>query len=362
MLVCSYGHSKFGVSGDLVSHSDNFAVNMARNDVLIAECHLWKKIPAFLKPFAEKKVKTTLTDQDRIYLVGQMLKGEVNYSDVCTKRLFKNSDGKFFTLKQVFKHADGCVTIAPSRWKQVRGTELHRRKIAFCFSYDFADTFGFASLQEFFSALIASPMVIADHPIDMSRIDVVDFEKAASTVSDRNDIIPESDLTPLDRARLRAVDAMYRQMMECFFLSETRSGRCTESDRGRAFKKASRNISVGKSEVFKAWTDGERYIAVNINLLRSAFNSGFNGLTNLVTILLHEQCHDGVSSVSHSHDDNFYERFHDVITDDGTSIFSIAAKGLEAYLSQNKKLKRSMSEKEVKNFFRTLERLFKLAQ
>tara|TARA_R110001583_G_scaffold161109_1_gene313023 strand:- start:12006 stop:13664 length:1659 start_codon:yes stop_codon:yes gene_type:complete len=367
VLVCTYGHSKFGVSGDIVSHSENFSVNMARNDVLVAECALWKKIPAFLKPFAEKKVKNTLTNQDRTYLIGLMLKGEALYEDVKTKRIFQNSDGKFFTLKQVLNHARGVVAMAPTHWEQHRGTSFHSRKIAFCFSYDFADTHGFKDLQEFFDALKESGMDIHEYPLDLSDVSVMDFKEASETVNDNYDIMPHSDLSKLDKARLKAVSSMYDLLLMSFVRSELQSTPLNRNqgawEREAATKKKCRRyIHVGKSDVSDAWTDGERYIAININLLRDSFNKGLNGLLNLLTLLVHEQCHEGLSSGSHSHDGEFYERFHDIMTDENTSIFTIAAQGLETYLSENKKMKRMLSVIEVKNTFRTLERLFNKAQ
>lgn len=363
VLVCTYGHSKFGVSGDLVSRDKSFAVNMARNDVLVAECELWKSIPAFLKPFSEKKERKTLTNQDRIYLVSQVMQGSLGYENIKTKRIFQNADGKFFTLKQVFKHADGNITIAPERRDQYKGMGLHSRKIAFCFSYDFADTHGFKDVEEMFSEL-KKVISITDYSFDVARFKAIGFEEASEMVIDTHDIIPESELGKLDKARLKAVNSVYGLLLQNFISVECRTGRMdfsgcnTYVERENAKdNKYKRNICLGRSEVAKAWTDGTGYIAIDIDVVRKSFESGLNGLINLIAILIHEMCHDLSTTVSHDHDAEFYERFHDVMIDDNLSVFTIAARGLESYMVENKKNKRSLSVREVKNFFSTFEKL-----
>jgi len=364
--VRTYSHSKFGVSGDLVSRDKNFAVNMARNDVLVAECKLWKAIPAFVKPFAEKKVRATLTDLDRKYLISQMLQGELQYHDIGTKRLFKNADGKYFSLKQVFSHADGNVTMPPSRSDEHKGMGLHRRKIAFCFSYDFADSHGFKTINEFFKALDET-LVVTDYQFTVSDFKCINFDKASEMVVDSHDIIPDDELGKLDKARLNAVNSMYVLMLERFVAVERRSGRLEIepqnewSAHNELMKKCRRRISLGRSEVADAWTDGSRYIAIDIEVMRKAFEGGMNGLTNLLTILLHEQCHDGATSGTHDHGLEFFERFHDVITDEHINIFGVAARGLEAYMVENRRIKRPLSKREIKNNFSTFEKLIKQA-
>jgi len=359
VFVCYYPHSKFGVSGD-ISSKDNFKVNMARNDVLVAECDLWKAIPAFLKPFAEKKERNVLTDQDRIYLLSQVLKGELFYSDIQTKRIFMNADGKYFTLKQVYNHAGGYVTIAPDRRAQHKGMGLHRRKIAFCFSYDFADKYGFKNLEEMFVAIRGS-MVSTDYELDINKFQTIDFKAASETVLDNYDIIPNDELGELDKVRLKATESLYQILLKDFVDVERNTGRVVGDGTYTYWldlnEKLERRIAVGRSEMAKAWTDGSRYIAVDIEFLRTSFDSGLNGFINLASVLLHEQCHEGASSCSHDHDGDFYEHFHDVITNKHFNLFTHAARALESYMSECKKNKRPLNRREVSKNFSTMEKL-----
>jgi hypothetical protein len=367
VLVCTYGHSKFGVSGDLVSRDKNFAVNMARNDVLVAECELWKSIPAFLKPFSEKKERKTLTNQDRIYLISQVMQGDLSYEAIKTKRIFQNADGKYFTLKQVFNHANGNITIAPDRMVQYKGMGLHRRKIAFCFSYDFADSHGFKNIEEMFDEL-KKVISITDYSFDFARFKAIDFEEASKMVVDTHDIIPDSELGALDKTRLKATKSMYELLKKNFISVECNAGRFDMSafkgymERESALNdKYHRNICLGRSEVAKAWTDGSRYIAIDIDVVRKSFESGLNGLLNLVSILVHEMCHDSPTTGSHDHDADFYERYHDVMIDGDLNVFSVATRGLESYMVENKKNNRPLSSREVRNFFPVFEKMIKQA-
>ena len=366
VLVTTYGHSKFGCSGDLISKSENFSVNMARNDVLQAECKLWSKIPAFVKPFTIKKESTKITDQDRLFIVKQILNGELEYDEFKSKRLFQNSDGKYFTLKQMLTHAQGKITMAPDMFSQGKGTSLHRKKIAFCLSYKFADSHGFNELNDFFEELKSYPLHIHDRSVKLENVEVLNFKDASETVSDLHDIIPDDDLTKIDKARLIAARSMYQELLSQFIRAEIKSGRYVSEHRHSIHEKAAeelqRNVCFGKSEAADAWTDGNIYIALNIEKVRRAFNDGLNGLFHLMTLILHEMCHEKSTMGSHDHDADFFEKFHDNMTDDYIHLFTIAGKGLDTYINENRKIGRKLSEIEVRNTFRTLERLYQKVQ
>lgn len=75
-----------------------------------------------------------------------------------------------------------------------------------------------------------------------------------------------------------------------------------------------RRIVVGESGTSDAWTDSSTYIAINREILDEAYSGGVKGLTRIANILIHEYCHDEASIGDHNHNNEFYQRFHDAVT------------------------------------------------
>jgi hypothetical protein len=186
VFVRDYTHSQFGVSGIITSTSKAFDVNMARNDVQQATCELWKQIPALIKPFREKQQRSkSLTDQDRFFIINQILAGEIEYDDFKTKKIFCLASGSYVTFSQLIKHANGIVTMPPCI-PSLKGEAIHTRKLATVLSCDYIENIGFQSLERLFDSLSGALQSkfatgrdyrFRDLATDINRIKIKDFDE-----------------------------------------------------------------------------------------------------------------------------------------------------------------------------------------
>lgn len=76
--------------------------------------------------------------------------------------------------------------------------------------------------------------------------------------------------------------------------------------RGKRFK-----ILLGESNSMRAWTDGEKYIAFNIDLAKKLASEPLKTAHLLFSLLEHEVAHEG-DSMDAGHDGQFFSRFHDI--------------------------------------------------
>jgi hypothetical protein len=355
VLVCTYSHSKFGVSGDITSIDKNFAVNMARNDVLITECELFKRIGGFIKPFAEKKTKKIFTDEDRKYWLAKLFSGQCVHADVSSKRLCQNADGKYATLRSMYQHANGILIAAPDRLLQNKGMLAHRRQEAFCLSASFLDMHGFNSLEDFVSDL--NNALDSYHPFS-KKFKAASFDDTVRNANDASVRLGEGELSKIDKVRLTAVQSMYSMLLE-EMLEVEQSGNFDFRRHLSDVNEQSRVVCLGRSETSNGWTDGVNYIAINVDYMRDLFDRGYNGIIKLMGLLVHEQCHDSETMSSHFHSAEFYEKFHNVMRNINT--FTIASKCIEKYLRECKKINRRLSDREMRKTFDTYEKLVGLA-
>ena len=70
-------------------------------------------------------------------------------------------------------------------------------------------------------------------------------------------------------------------------------------------------ILLGRSNVAQAWTDGQSYIAINIDVVKRLSKDGLNAASYMFSLVEHELAHHG-DSVDAVHDEMFYSRFHDL--------------------------------------------------
>lgn len=75
---------------------------------------------------------------------------------------------------------------------------------------------------------------------------------------------------------------------------------------GRSFE-----ILLGRSNVAEAWTDGESYIAISIDIVKRLRETPLKAAAYAFSLVEHEVAHQG-DSLDCGHDEAFYQRFHDL--------------------------------------------------
>jgi hypothetical protein len=68
---------------------------------------------------------------------------------------------------------------------------------------------------------------------------------------------------------------------------------------------------LGESNSAEAWTDGDSYIAFNVDIVKKLKSNPLKTISYLFSLLEHEIAHKG-DSVDCGHDEAFYQRYHDI--------------------------------------------------
>lgn len=119
------------------------------------------------------------------------------------------------------------------------------------------------------------------------------FEKLKKSYAGTTKFVPDADLSPKQLAALRALRHIASDI-----------ARLTRDPSSRT-----RKISACQSDCVNGWTNGFDFICINVTALDDAFTN----IPGLVSLAVHEFCHQGASSLDeHEHGIEFYKRFHDV--------------------------------------------------
>ena len=330
VFVCTLSHSRFGISGDLTSVGMPFDVNMARNDIQQATCKLWAGVKAFLSPLAEKKSRASLTDEDREYLLKSFISGDKPYTEIRSIKLFRMITGSYLSLDAALGYANGRITLSPTAFSNT-GTNIHKLKQAAVFSPAILTMLNVNSLDE----LMCQLKTAFNMPINTARggegyyasltmnqikaCKIIPYEQVTQAYKGICSTIPESELTPLDKCKLKGLNTMNSAVAQLFFNTSPRK------------------IMVGDSDTALAWTDSVSYVAVKRELFKDVFSGGMPALLNMIAILIHEYRHDRSSAEDHEHDLDFYMGFHDLTLNRHRDMVQIAQKSFVSYNNARKK-------------------------
>lgn len=334
VFVTNISHRTFGISGTVTSTSQAFDVNMARNDVQQATCPLWKELKLLVKPFVERKQKVSLTDDDCIHIMRNLISGSYSM-ETLTKRIITVANGSKISLKKMISHANGMVT-APAQVPSMIGEKIHREKMATVISPRFIEDLGYDNINEFGKALLGavgergSINYNWELYYEIRKMKVVGFEEIQQSISNTFSIVSDADISKLMKVKLNA-------------LSKLNSYAAAISNQ------SVRNLKLGKAETAQAWTDSLSYIALDEDVVRGAFSSGHNSLIYVLNILIHEYCHEESSSVDHGHDDNFNLRLRRIMESKSYTPFTMITNVLEVYFRGRKRDGLEVSLNELSN-------------
>lgn len=334
IFVCSYPHSKFGVSGRLTSVEDTFDVNMARNDILQSSCPLWKSLKKLLKPFSDitAKKKLTLSVDDRIFMLRNFLAKETSYETIEKANLIKAVNGRFYSIASALKYAEARFSLAPSKDSNV-GENIHSGKEAFVISPEWLHDLGYDSLDDLFECISlaveeaqnntrwGSAHTLYSYYFEKKGYRIIEFDLLAKSHSSTSSIIKETSLDDLSSIKLKTMqylaDAIHNQKFAAYLLHQ------------RDNPVLKRALRFGDSECSLAWTNSKTYIALNKSYVDEMFTQGLEGFFNLASIILHEYCHDSDSEGDHAHSETFYRNFNIHLSSD--SQFLICEKAVIFY-------------------------------
>lgn len=329
-----------GVAGTVITKRGRALVlNMARNDILRAECELFGRIQKQCAKIAAarrgKEKAKRLTNDDRAYMAAQTANPE--NIELLEQKIFTLTNGRHLSFSQLV--AGAGLAAAPSGDRIAE--KIMRSGQVRVLAEATLDRFNCATIEELVTALIdrlelansEKPDHMLDYKLRLIRRTTwyPQLADVPAYAEINNAVIPYKDLTKQQQAILHALDDASRVSKDAVEMRQNGGvslGGWT----------APRKLRLATSEGCEAFTDGRSYIAIVDEVAEAAVKQGLSGWFRLTALLVHEYLHDSDDTGSHSHDQEFYEVFHDVMLDSTDALMKAAIKAMRYYTKSTGKL------------------------
>lgn len=308
-------------TGGIVVSKKQLDVNFARNDILTSKCEIWKEIEKVIDKKLNEKIKKSikknsdLTDEEISVYSKKLITGELSYWNARKVKIFVDIKGKKYSLLQVLKNE----VIAISSKDSLLGDKVYERNYAFVLDNIILENFGFKTLNTLIDSLLdyikrsyadiynsddynvkEKKVVRDDHGIiEKDRTIIDDISYYENTIDTQHTIIDSKKLHLKERLCLQVLNEFESEIRDLIDYN------CTP-------KRRKRQIVAGKSKLSNGWTDGKTYIAIQEDKLEKA-RKGVIGFMYLCALLIHEYLHSGLDNKTHTHNEMFYNIFHNII-------------------------------------------------
>ena len=139
---------------------------------------------------------------------------------------------------------------------------------------------------------------------------VLDINELISNIKNTSETIDEKKLNKKETIFLKAVKEINARIASFVYFTMEQN----DNERWKNAEKFTRSISLGKSEVADAWTDGKTFITLEEK------NVSAHPM-KIIHLLVHEYCHNTLTMESHDHGNEFYQAYHDVYHHHAESLF-----------------------------------------
>lgn len=340
VFVRSYAPGQFGTGGVIVSRQ-RLAMNFARNDILAAECPVWKAIQEQIGSVVDRNPqKTKLTEAGRVRLTARMLSGTLPNDEAYTAPVFRDASRRWWSIERM-------VDQAPKFSKKIsatneeggqKGDMIMQSQIALVLDEGwFACRFEAKTIDELVKKRI-KPVIDAKNKdnLDLDNrpwekikwpYEILEFKKLADGIDSTYQLIEKKSWTAIETAILETIRSTDRHLV----------GHLN-------YRTSSRRILLGTSGSANGWTDGETYIAINREFLKKV-GVDYAGWVRIGGLVLHEYCHGAPSSATHDHSPEFHELFHQATM--AGAIADFAEQGLRGYLGRLESANRRLTKKQL---------------
>ncbi|CAH6334041.1 ATP-binding protein [Pantoea agglomerans] len=323
------GH-QWGAGGIIVSKKA-IALNVSRTEILRKSCTVWKQVAAkfgeLAQAFSDNTGNHRKTEARREKTARALLAGEGDL-----QKLFHGEEvitllpgRQHVTLEHFLRKCryypssvnKNCFTIASAADDVPRGELIARQGIATVVHPVTLTRFNCHNIYDFMDCLSRVRENLTTFreqlPHDRrwgsnfsSELQLIDFRTLSASFIDHTQVMSEKSLDKETRrawTALRFCLAQYARV--CAGGERWGSVRATGGVRFQIF--------LGESTSAEAWTDGESYIAYNIDIVRQLKTDALRTASRLFSLTEHEVAHEG-DSMDCGHDEAFYQRFHDIST------------------------------------------------
>ncbi len=312
VLVRDYGSYLLGSGGVVVSRKP-LEVNFARNDILQHSCQVWRRVREHVRTISGAKVakKSSLTDSERQFLADQVTSSAgltwEQWNALSTAYVVPTASSRNGSIRQLLDAS--VVVYVPTAFKRL-GERLHRAKVFFGVTDDTLARFNAADVQSMLT------MLASKSPFSGRRLpEVGNFEDFLKTHKAGYQTIAEADLKPLEALAFKVLRQAHSRFFPAWFANL----------KGADYAPTVRSLWVGSSDSALAWTNGADSIHLEQRFLAKQAKKGLNGWNRIAAVLLHEYCHPEADLEGHEHDQNFFERFEELATQEACVIGEFVA-------------------------------------
>lgn len=333
VLVRHDAPQQWGAGGLIVSKKA-IGLNVSRTEILRKTCPVWKPIAkqfgAMAREISAKLGEHRKTEARREKAAHDLLAGDENLlkifgrEEVITLLPGKRHLSLFNFLELNSRMHDGQVSIVESAFDVPKGEAIARAKIAQVVDPSTLARFQCHSAEDFRDVIDRILQTVNavwsetpqqqryDHRIwGLERIkvpDFIDFGTLREAFVERATIVSEK--TALDRETRR----MWIALRWCIeqYAGLCSGGRKSRNGGDRLWSSEHwKHILLGESNTMEAWTDGETYIAFNVDVIKRLKSDPIKTAGYLFSLAEHEVAHQG-DSIDCGHDEAFYQRYHDI--------------------------------------------------
>ena len=322
IYIRNYAAWNMGISAEVVG-KNQFQVNFARNDIMVSQCDRWKRVSNELKKLGgvKREKKAALNDDERQMLINDFLGGEISIDDIKKEKLILDTNDKAWEVQKLFK------IISAS--KGLNALSLEDKPFS-----RLADKIH--KLEAFVLSKKCLQMWHVESVLEL--VEKFDGYSRWDKWSERAKIIPIEDLISLfdeDHYSITDKELNKHSLLMLKTIRNTfNSTAIWNVNAPYSEHKPVRSYYAGVSDSAEAWTDGRSTIWINKKLLSRASKS-FEAYMELCSVVIHEYCHNRSDKLSHSHDLEFYEKFHDISLN--PTYITHALRGFNAFINASRK-------------------------
>jgi hypothetical protein len=317
-------------AGGLIVSKKAIALNVSRTEILRKTCPVWKAIAKQFSALADD-VRSRLgqhrkTEASRERSARALLAGDPNIVKIYEKdEVITLLPGKQHVTLETFigkcryshnKRQRERFTVVENGFEVPKGEAIAREGIAVVVHPKTLERFGCYNAHDLVDCIDRIHGNIREDVSNngtqfwgldrLSVPELVAFSTLRDAFIERTLLVTERDA--LDKETRRAWTAL-RNVLHHY------AAVCTSGERyrggptvrgGKSFQ-----ILLGQSNTSEAWTDGNSYIAININAVKRLKSTPLKTATYIFALVEHEIAHEG-DSLDCGHDEAFYQRFHDI--------------------------------------------------
>lgn len=327
-FVREMSRKEWGVHA-VVCSKHALTLNSARTEVLDTLCPHTPQIQTRLKALVAKELAQStrkLSQSDRNFVartIADAVRNNQAYSlprGLMQLKVVKDVHDRLLSFEDIFK----AKAVAPYDWGlEKECLAVNRSGRAIVLSGDTTDLLetwcGSTRLFTLLEGMKRHGLVSGDVTVP----DVDDVKNLRKGLNGESNVISDVNVPHSSTVLWSAMDALRYVNDELVVILRNRKT-C-----GNA-----RNLVFGDSSANLAWTDGSTYIALSRKHLLACVTEGIGGMHQLITLMVHEYCHDVLDSESHHHETLFYSTFHDVLLHEGAAIGNIASMAYKLFMAQ----------------------------